>query len=289
MRKNKNQGNLDLKNYDQQTDLSLKKMNFGLWLAEKRALFTRLIIIFLISVSVFFFSYSIYHFIAYYLEPTEPGIEDLVNISRSEVAELQISNPQVLKNNSHYDFLATLSNPNQQYYAHFNYCFMVNEEELPCQADFILPNEEKYLFSLNQNILSPNAQVVLKIKDLSWTRINVREIPNWEDYLATRLRVVIEEISLEPLENNLGDYLEFKLSNQSAYSYRSLPLDITYFANNQLVGVNRYIANELISGETRQIRLNIPASLLGVNQVKIRPNVNILADDNYIKYRVSDY
>ena len=72
--------NLDLKT--DQNWFEFKENEFWLMANRTASAFTRLIIIF--NFRFRFLSYSIYHFIAYYLEPTEPGIEDLVNIPRSE-------------------------------------------------------------------------------------------------------------------------------------------------------------------------------------------------------------
>ena len=49
MLKDKNYGEeIDLKKYQGQNNVSLRNMNIGLWLSEKRTLFLRLLIIFFI-------------------------------------------------------------------------------------------------------------------------------------------------------------------------------------------------------------------------------------------------
>ena len=57
---------LDLKNYDNSKGLSLKELNFGLWLSENRKRIRQLLMIGLIIISVVLFAYSAYNYFIYF-------------------------------------------------------------------------------------------------------------------------------------------------------------------------------------------------------------------------------
>jgi len=292
MAKDKNNQEIDLKKYSSHNNLSLRKLHFGLWLSEKRQVIGRLVIIFLTIISVFFFSYSAYNYINYFLQTKNEKNYNLTTVSapKNQVNDLIISNIQGLKINGYYDFIAYLKNPNDRFIAYFDYCFISNEIEITCSDNFILPGEEKYLTSLNQVVNNNTSLINLEIKNVSWRRIDNREIPNWNIFLKERVNFTIDNIKIitsngtSPSKDG-QNYLEFSITNQSAYAYYEAPLNIVFYKDSQVVGVNRYIVNKFLSGETRNIRLSWKSSLIGVTRTEITPEIDILNEDVYLKYQ----
>jgi hypothetical protein len=78
--------------------------------------------------------------------------------------------------------------------------------------------------------------------------------------------------------------LDFKISNNSACGYKSVPLTIVLKSQGQILAVNRYIINNFRSGEEKNIQLTWPGKLSNVNEVEILPDLNILDDLIYLKY-----
>jgi hypothetical protein len=62
---------------------------------------------------------------------------------------------------------------------------------------------------------------------------------------------------------------------------------IAFYRDDQIVGVNHYIANNLMSGENRPVRLSWLTNLSAVNRVEIKPDLNILDENIYLKYQGS--
>jgi len=290
MTKNKNEQGIDLSKYDDASNLSLSKINFGLWLSEKRKSLSKMLIIFLILISIFFFSFSTYNYVVYFLG-ADSGHNELALVSapRNQVNELEIINTETLKINGYYDFITSLKNPNDRFVAYFNYCFSAEEIDIVCNQGFILPNEKKFLTALNKEIPDNYASVTLEIRDISWRRIDNKEVPNWNDFLKERLDFSFQDIRLNSSgtnnnkTNNLN-YLEFVATNNTAYSYYEAPLNIIFYKDSQIIGAHRYVINNFLAGERRSIKLNWLTNLIPANKTEIQPEINILDQAVYWKY-----
>lgn len=294
MAKNKNERDFDLNRYEDLNGLSLKKMNFGLWLSENRSKMTKLIIAFLIIVSAGFFIYSSYHYANYFLDGRNSGGTE-TNVSvlspRRVVSDLLIAVPQVFKSGETYDLAVNIENPNDKFTGNFQYCFTVNDTPMSCGRGFIMPGEEKYLFALGQKIEGVAPEVSFNVTDVFWQRIDAHKIPDWSMFAVSRLNFAVEDLKLILASSrNTGDRasldsLEFSISNNSAYGYYEVPLKIAFYNGAELVGVNSYVVNNFLAGQKRSVRLSWLSGLGNVTRTEIRPELNLLDDNIYLKYQ----
>ena len=298
MSKNKNiDGETDLKKYRDSDGVSIEHMNFGLWLSENRRRITKIVIIALIAISAFFFIYSSYHYIVYFITGDEQELLDGGNLlmsPRNITEDLEISVPQIFSSNGGYDMAVKAKNPNIKFSAAFKYCFVQGEEQIACSNGFILPGEEKYILAMGRKLEKGPAGISFEISDFSWQRLNSRQIPDWEYFSFSRLDFSIFDIDFNPASTTSTadkvslNYLEFFIKNQTPYSYYEAPLNILFFNGSELVGINRYLISDFLSGEERQIRLSWPGDLRRANRTEIKPDINILSDSVYLKYQGSN-
>jgi hypothetical protein len=289
--KNFDQG-INLEKYQDNNNVSLRNMNIGLWLSEKRALFTRIIIIFLICLSAIFFIYSAYQFYIYYNDNSEDNltVDNGINIPRNNVSELKIEAPRYFKSGDKYDLVAKVTNSNPKFSANFEACFSLGGQELTCANSFILPNETKYIFALGKEIKGDIKTLSYANKNLTWLRVDPHTIPNYESFYADRLNFAYSDINFYNIVDstyntkNNGNILEFKAKNLSAFSYYDVPLNIALFNGSDLISVNYYHLQNFLSGETRSININWPGDYSNV-RVEIYPNLNILNEAIYLKYQ----
>ncbi len=297
MSKDKNTNGIDLSKYKDLDSVSLKKMNFGLWLSENRKHITKIVIIFLIALSVFFFVYSLYNYVIYFrdIKAEKENIVDVTGSSvvsqRNVAADLVVRAPQIFKNNGNYDLVASVSNPNDKFSASFQYCFVVNKTDVGCSSVHILPSEEKYVLSLGQKLDAEYPSATFEIRNISWKRINAHDIPDWNYFYNERLNFGLKDIKFTPAgsntstgKNNLSS-LEFNISNLTNYGYYSVPLNIALYNGSDLVGVNIFIVNNFLAGETKGVSLSWLSNISRATRVEIRPNLNILDDSIYLKYQ----
>jgi hypothetical protein len=294
MGKDKNKDDINLKKYHDLGGLTISKMNIGLWFSEKRKSLTRALTIFLIVISAFFFVYSTYNYVLYFLSgAVDNQAESQVTSPRNVVTEMAVAPTEIFKNNDNYDLAALLKNPNDSFSAEFDYCFTQGETEIYCNHSFVLPSEQKYALALGVKLDSVAVSPGFKIKDIFWSRVNKRIIPDWQAYHNARLNFTISDItylsaSRSGLSENLKlNSLSFKAVNNSPYSYYEVPFDILLYSGSRLVGITRSVASNFLAGETRDLKLSWAGDQGSVSRVEITPRININDQDVYLKYQGS--
>jgi len=292
-KENSNQ-DIDLMKYQDQSGVSLKEMNIGLWLSDNRKKILKVITIFLIILCAFFLIYSSYNYIAYFLagDPNQQiSTTDISQSPRNLTKNLEVSSIQVFSSNSRYDIAAKLKNPNSKFIAIFKYCFTELDKDSICGENFIFPNEEKYILALGQGLQGSISDVSFELENVFWQRINAHDIPDWTAYEAGRLNFIVSDLSFSSLNSQdyagAGGYnfLKFSIKNQTPYSYYQAPLNILLFSGSELIGVNRYLLNNFLSGENREVKISWPGSLPGVSRTEIKPEVNINDEAVYLRYQ----
>jgi hypothetical protein len=285
---------IDLKNYNGESQGSLKRMNFGLWIAEHRRRIIKTIIIFLIALSAFFFIYSSYNYIVYFIsgDPNSQMINNNLSFAARQVTtDLEIAPLQVFDNDGHSDLVVKVSNPNEKFMANFNYCFTMKETGVSCSQTFILPGESKYVFALAQEISGSRSELSFNISNVFWRRIDAHQIPDWGEFANQRLDFAVSGLNFSSAAvSGLSDKvnlstLDFSIKNQTAYGYYEVPLNIFLYSGSEIVAVNRYILQNFLAGETRMINISWPGSFRMVNRTEVVPDINIMDDNVYLKYQ----
>lgn len=296
MSKDKNNHEIDLNKYHDLEGLSLKKMNFGLWLSEHRARIGKILIIFLIAISAFFFIFTSYNYFVYFRNSSlkEDDIASAINSivsPRNITSDITANAPQIFRSGESYDLVALVKNPNDKFTAHFRYCFSTSEKDIKCSGGFLLPLEEKYVFALGQKIDTESPTISFKISETSWQRIDSHKISDWPSYYNSRLNFSFENINLaladeSGLSEKIGlDSLEFTVVNHSDFGYYEVPFNISFYNGSELVGVNRYVVKDFLAGQSRQVRMSWLGDLSSSIRTEIRPELDLLDDSIYLKYQ----
>jgi len=293
---------VDIKRYQDAEGLTVQKMEFGLWLVEHRKQLLMIPKIFLILFSAVTLIYSIYGF-AYYISwgmkedqilANELVKQNLVGheyfIARS-AQNLQYGKLQIIDlGKKKYDFLVQVSNPNQKHSAEFIYYFKEKNEEFHRSSNFILPGEKKYILALGQEFTRSPTGVVFYTDNITWQRINLHKYPDWEKFRGEHLNIGISDIKFTPAKAtilteklNLNS-LQFVAVNNTAYNYWEVDLVILLFRQSKVIAVNKYVLNNFMSGQTREIEVTWPGRLGRVDNTVITPEINITRDDIYIKF-----
>jgi len=302
MTKEKNDSfQIDLNNYKDSEGLSLKKINFGLWLINHRRHFFIALVMSLVLLSVFFYSYSIYHYVDYFFGS---GVKEQQTLNELGTDNMPIDEAQRLKNlakplivgqvgiierGGQSDMWAIVKNPNLNFTATISYCFNLAVEELACGDDLLFPGEEKNVLSLG-NKISKTSNVSFVLKGTQWNRIDPHKISDWPSYYNERINFVVSNISFKDgPQSGLSDkksisVLDFTIKNDSAYNYWEVPLDIILYSGSIPTVLQRYSVSEFMSGEERSIRVVWPNAIGSVSNTKVVPIINILDDNVYIKY-----
>jgi len=293
MAKDKNgEDKLDLNKFGEDDSVSLRDMNFGLWLSEKRVFLMRVLITSLIIISAGFFVYSAYQYYIYFTDNSQKAaaVGDNVVSPHDIIKDLKTEAPLFFKSSDKYDLVVKVTNENDKFSANFQACFSSEGQEITCVDSFVLPSESKYIFSLGNELKTDIKTLTYSTKNISWQRIDAHSIPNWTDFSGARLNFTYTNINFYSITDSnfvnqsSGNILEFNAENLSPYSYYSVPLNISLFEGTQLVSVNTYYLQNFLSGETRNIKINWPGDYQNA-RVEIAPNINILDDSVFLKYQ----
>lgn len=293
----------DLDNYSDLNGVTVKQLEKGLWWVENNKFIKRTLFWFLLSIGMIAWLFTVGSFLYYWGFSMAKDNQNFQNLTTTGLVNHQAlvantaqpltiaSNQQVLNSTvGRYDFAIKVRNPNKDYYAAFNFLYLVDGTSTALQSDFILPNEEKYLQVLGYEA-GNIANVELKILDVTWRRLNRHEIPDWAAYKNSHLNFLISEPKFySSKDSGLSEKLEmnsidFTITNNSPFNYYLLPLNAYLYAFNQLIGVTMVNVDRFASGELRPIRISYPGSADNVDRIEIVPNLDILNNDIYFDFK----
>ena len=288
---------LDLIKGAKATKRSYDRVSFGLWfLKNRRHLFLGLIFFLLVGSIILYstFFYNLYTYIKYTPEERESlGELSLVDVALSPARlakPLKEEGVQSFFHGNRYDLIARVSNPNDNFFAGINYCFLSGEEEVSCGQVTLFPNEDRYVLDLAVERSSPINNLRFYIKNVSWERVDSRRYGSWNDYYNERSNFIVSDINFEivrssDLSFSSRNNLSFRIKNNSPYNYWEVPISIILMNQGGIVGVNSYVVFEFMSLQEKNIELFWSNSLSRVDNVLIVPNLEVLREDNYIRYR----
>lgn len=292
----------DIKGYKDPVGLSERKMNIGLWLVANRKNFHFLIVGFLLLIiffawGVFIFTFSRHIFFDMkadkeaLLEIVKHNLEFFNFLQDNPVKDLTFGNVESIKiADDRYDFFAKISNPNEKYWAHFDYVFLVNGVKTKKASGFILPAETKYVVLLGENVENNFGSLNFIIEKIDWQRLDRERHKDWKSFAADHLDITTDNTNFVSAQSSsLSEKisinsLDFTATNNTAYNYWETSFITLLFNNNKIVGVNRYTTNRFMSGQTQNIGITWPENINRVSNILIIPEVDITRDDAYIKF-----
>ena len=277
------------------TGTSLKKLKTGLWFIEHVSVFKKTLWILLILIVVGLWIYVISGFGWYIFKGMERDEKMINEMTTGEVTTQQKSSNQLefsrinsISHGGKYDLYTKVKNPQEHYTATFDHCFTQNDKEISCEKGFIYPEQTKYVFSLSQE-LNNRSNIGFKIKNVNWDRIDYHEIRDWDQYKNEHLNFQFQDVQYSSsAQNEYSDQLDlnaldFKVINNTPYSYWDAELNIILYNMGKVVGMNTYTINKFHSGKKKEIELIWSANVDRVTDVSITPNINIMDEDNYIR------
>lgn len=289
--------NININNYKDAGGQTMKKLGFGFWFVKNRRNIFVAFIGVLIFISLIFYSkffYNLYDYIKHIPEERRAA-QELSSISVTSnpdraATPLKTGLVNSFFNNGSYDFVATIKNPNNNFFAFVSYCFVDGDLELSCSSVTILPEENKYLISLANKLEKRPSSLKLVLKNISWNRVDFKKYGDWKQYYLERSNFAISDINFSSSAGNSlslpgSSNISFEIKNNTAFNYWELPLSIVLFNGNNVVGVNTYVIYEFMSLKTKLIHFSWPDSISNVTRTEVIPNLNILDTDNYIQYR----
>jgi hypothetical protein len=287
-----------LESYEDLSGITIKKLNFGLWWVMNVKFFKRTLFWFVVVLGIIGWLYTFVNF-GYYLtvgtNKDEQMLKSMVDarVNKQNVAapiDLKTGEVEVFANtDDRYDFLVAVKNANPEYYAEFDYSFVINGTSTAVQSGFILPAEEKNIVSLGVQWPESINTAYISLANINWHRIDRHQIPDWPSFRSQHLAFNISEPQFSPAESsglsekiNVSE-IDFSFANDSPYNYYHLPLNILLYSYDRIVGAYQTSLENVGSGEVRKVRLNYSGTVDKVDRVGVVPDLNIMRPDIYFK------
>ncbi len=294
---------VDLRKYHDLDGMSVAKLDLGLWYVENKTKIVQLVYFFIFLLAIFSWSYFFYQAGIYVYKGIATNNSIIQSFfsynlpsysyyTQNKAQDLQLYPVKsILGIGNKRDIVAQIKNPNQHYYAHFNYYFLNNNKKIGKNKGFILPNETKNLVSLGQDIPKTIGGMRLIIDDIVWTRVNPHYFGIWDKFQKNHLNFKFTNVSFTPSKNSSLtekmplNTLSFHLENNAGFNYWNLPLIISLYSYSDLVSIATYEANDLESKSNRLVNFTWPGNLPNITDIKIIPNLDITKDDIYKDFK----
>jgi hypothetical protein len=185
-----------------------------------------------------------------------------------------------------YDMIARVSNPNQRWWMEFDYRFTGPGFDDKYKKGFLMPSDTVYLYSLAVEAGAKPA-VNLEISNLMMRRVDNHIVqPDYRTWATERIDFEFEDIGFKKPDPNSPIPISraaFKVNNDTAFGYVSVPFFVTLLSGNRVVGVNRTVISELRAGEIREVEVSWFNDLPNVTRVEVKPELNLFDPDVYLK------
>lgn len=296
---------VDIKRYKDPEGLTIKKMEIGLWFIKNRSPLIKFIVTLVVFLNIILwplFLYSFGKYLIFGISQDRRTIEGLTSSTLFDHNYIVSISPQPIDvkdikiidlPNNKFDIYALLENSSEKYWAHFDYSFFVNNEKISSSSSFILPGESKYLLALHKTSKNLSGDPAINIENLQWRRVDNHIIPDWKEFTAERMKFKFDDKNFISAQSsvltekiNLNE-LKFKVTNDSNYNYWSVRLLILIKGRGGIVGVNQYIMDKIMSGDTQNISVVWPGKFSRIQDIEIIPEIDLSRDDIYMDFTSS--
>jgi len=259
------------------------------WIFIHRPLFRKILVGIVIFINFLIWGFVVYQFSLYLIfwqahQQTLKGlveekIDFLAYHQRIAATPLKVSNLLALPigQTNRYDLLAEIENQNSYWGVRsLEYRFIWSTGKTDFYSGYILPQERKYLFILNQQSIQPIQNIQIEIKNIQWQRI--KETTNL--LLKIPSQIMVEDLTLSSVSSTKNPWLSliklrFKIYNDSVYDLGSFRLNLLFYSGSQIIGVDQLTVKDLKNRSAEFFDLILSDYLSRVDRVKIIPDLNI--------------
>lgn len=286
-----------LENYVSPEGISTKQLEKGLWFYEHQQQFKLAGIIILILISAATWSYTIYG-LAYYLAKgmSEDDIltKQMLQVSsvghdyimQKSAKQLSLGPVQYLPSDGKYDLFTRINNDNPQWWVEFDYYFSGAGKNTDKTHGYILPQNNKYFMALAQEFSAAPIGAVFNIENISWHRINVHQIPDWNNFYQSRLNIATTDVKFTAANGSQAlNRLSFNAINNTAFNYWETGFTIVISGYNGVAYINHSTINSFLSGQIKPIEINWAGAIGSAQQVEIFTEINIMDSNAYMPYQ----
>lgn len=271
-------------------ELADKQLEAAIWYIKHKVLLRRIIIGAIIAVDAILILYSVFGVgkdLFFFGDRRQQEAELLRSTipviaarGSSRPVDLQLGGVNLLRTGEVTDVVASVQNPNQQWYARFEYVIGLGEETERVSDGFVLPAQERtFIHPLRQS----RGTVVFNIENISWRRINHREISDFQAWEAERLNFEVTDAEFVPSAvQGTVSRASFKIKNKSAYNYFEPKFLAMLYRGSRLVAVQSTVVEQFRTGQVREVELSWFDHIGAVSNIEVTPVIDIMDTSVYM-------
>ncbi len=284
-------------------NLTPNQLKWAQWWLTNKKLLKKLLIIFLIVVNFGVYFFAIYNFITFltYSKDYNKMIEEMTTLQDDysllraihQPKPLEIVSTHVLYASkdgygfSRYDIGVIVKNNNENWIiSSLEYNFLLsNGSNTATQKTILLPNQEKYLFSLGQKISDQTKinSAEFNIKNIQWQRVK----SNHKKMLDVLPQLIIKDQKINYLSgpsDTIIPQLEFTINNQSVFNFWQLDYTTAFYRGRDIVAVYPVSIKNIMSEENRIVKIFLGSNFPETTEIVFSLNTDIL-DPNIIYFK----
>ncbi|MCX6740755.1 MAG: hypothetical protein NTZ49_06040 [Candidatus Parcubacteria bacterium] len=270
-----------------------KKLDIAYFLASNKLLFKNIFLVFLmvvVFIEVAFCLYLLIYNFGILGKSYKQMLKDLVLITQENVNSRQARLPfpikvnkiETLTNNTNFDIIAEITNPNTVWYVTFDYQFEVGEKLTAKRPGFILPNKTVKLFDLQIEGGDQVRNIVFS--DIKWYKeINYEKIEQEKYKLEIIDPVLVPLNEADPASKGTVKRIRFGAINKSPFNYANVLFQLYLYSGEQLVAVNQIASGTLYVNQQKNFEVNFFQQIPSVSAISIVPVFNLLDSQSFIK------
>lgn len=184
-----------------------------------------------------------------------------------------------------YDLYATIENPNEDWYAEFDYRFTSVAGDSATFRGSVMPLETRPLVALHQSFTSRPQDAELVIEDFSWVRVNAGEVSDVPGFMEAHNRFDITNADYHfdvELDGEQIPRSSFTITNNSPFGYWTPEFIVVLRRAGAIAGINAVTIPGLEAGETRDVNLNWFGGAPSSGEMQIIPNINYFDESAYM-------
>lgn len=184
-----------------------------------------------------------------------------------------------------YDLYSIIENPNDEWYATFDYYFDTGSQTTPVAQGSLMPGETRYLLGLDVDADSRPAGAEVMIEDVVWERVDRHAIENTAEFLLNHNDFTVSDsayaVDVALSEDSVGRST-FTITNETAYSYVNPTFTVLLKKSGVLVAINQVSLSQFVTGESRPISVHWFGTVPTNATVEVLPTINYFDEDEYM-------
>ncbi|MBI5654799.1 hypothetical protein HZC53_04070 [Candidatus Uhrbacteria bacterium] len=228
--------------------------------------------------------------------PRESRLTRDIALNQQYLAALESDRPQSVaisevsvyqSTDNRLDMGVTITNPNPQWWAEFNYRFNVSGEDTPLRSGYVLPQGEQQVLELGYKAETKGARSAsFAVENVRWHRVDPYFVSgSYPDFKAKRFNLQFLDVTYDSnltVGNKKVGQTSFTLVNDSAFGYWGVDLVIRLERAGNTIAIQQVKVTNLQPGEKRLMQIVWPDNPAGTTQTEITPQVNLLDAGSYL-------